>query len=119
MYDEASLFAGKIHAVLCRSWKNRVKGRDYYDYLWYLARGTKVNILHLQKRLEQSGEWTSTQKLTTQKVIELLCERFASINFENAKNDVLPFIADSRKLDLWNKDFFSTVTKEKLGGKND
>ena len=119
MYDEASLFAGKIHAVLCRSWKNRVKGRDYYDYLWYLARGTKVNILHLQKRLEQSGEWTSTQKLTTQKVIELLCERFASINFENAKNDVLPFIADSRKLDLWNKDFFSTVTKEKLGEKND
>ena len=119
MYDEASLFAGKIHAVLCRSWKNRVKGRDYYDYLWYLARGTKVNILHLQKRLEQSGEWTSAQKLTTQKVIELLCERFASINFENAKNDVLPFIADSRKLDLWNKDFFSTVTKEKLGGKND
>lgn len=119
MYDEASLFAGKIHAVLCRSWKNRVKGRDYYDYLWYLARGTKVNILHLQKRLEQSGEWTSDQKLTIQKVIELLCERFASINFENAKNDVLPFIADSRKLDLWNKDFFSTVTKEKLGGKND
>ena len=119
MYDEASLFAGKIHAVLCRSWKNRVKGRDYYDYLWYLARGTKVNILHLQKRLEQSGEWISSQKLTIQKVIELLCERFASINFENAKNDVLPFIADSRKLDLWNKDFFSTVTKEKLGEKND
>ena len=119
MYDEASLFAGKIHAVLCRAWKNRVKGRDYYDYLWYLARGTKVNILHLQKRLEQSGEWTSAQKLTIQKVIELLCERFASINFENAKNDVLPFIADSRKLDLWNKDFFSTVTKEKLGEKND
>lgn len=119
MYDEASLFAGKIHAVLCRSWKNRVKGRDYYDYLWYLARGTKVNILHLQKRLEQSGEWISAQKLTIQKVIELLCERFASVNFENAKNDVLPFIADSRKLDLWNKDFFSTVTKEKLGEKND
>lgn len=119
MYDEASLFAGKIHAVLCRSWKNRVKGRDYYDYLWYLARGTKVNILHLQKRLEQSGEWISAQKLTIQKVTELLCERFASVNFENAKIDVLPFIADSRKLDLWNKDFFCAVTKEKLGEKND
>ena len=116
MYDEASLFAGKIHAVLCRSWKNRVKGIDFYDYLWYLARGAKVNILHLQKRLEQSGEWTSDQTLTLQKLIELLLSRFAAVDFERAKQDVLPFISDSRKLDLWNKDLFCAVTKEKLRG---
>ena len=114
MYDEASLFAGKIHAVLCRSWKSRIKGRDYYDYLWYLARGAKVNIQHLQKRLEQSSEWSSSEELTIEKTIELLCSRFAVIDFERAKQDVLPFISDIRKLDLWNKDLFCAVTREKL-----
>ena len=114
MYDEASLFAGKIHAVLCRSWKKRVKGRDFYDYLWYLARGTSVNILHLQKRLEQSGEWTSDEILTLPKIIDLLCQHFAAVDFEQAKQDVLPFITDSRKLDMWNKDLFCSVTMERL-----
>lgn len=40
MYDEPSLFSGKIHAVICRSWKSRVKGRDLYDFIFYLSRKT-------------------------------------------------------------------------------
>lgn len=114
MYDEPSLFAGKIHAVLCRAWQNRVKGRDFYDYLWYLARGTKVNLKHLQKRLEQTGKWNETETLSLKKLKEMLCIRFSEINFENAKQDVLPFIKDPSKLDLWNKDFFSSVTLSQL-----
>ncbi|MDY5918324.1 MAG: nucleotidyl transferase AbiEii/AbiGii toxin family protein [Treponema sp.] len=114
MYDEPSLFAGKIHAVLCRAWQNRVKGRDFYDYLWYLACGTKVNLKHLQKRLEQTGKWNETETLSLKKLKEMLCIRFSEINFENAKQDVLPFIKDPSKLDLWNKDFFSSVTLSQL-----
>lgn len=114
LYDEVSLFAGKIHAVLCRSWKNRVKGRDFYDYLWYLARGTKVNLNYLQKRLEQNGKWQPDEELTLPKLIDLLCGRFESVDFENAKNDVLPFVKDIHKLDLWSREFFCTVTKESL-----
>lgn len=114
MYDEGSLFAGKIHAVLCRSWQNRVKGRDFYDYLWYLARGTSVNLFHLQKRLEQSGKWNENEELTLGKLNELLCERFNSVDFEISKQDVIPFISDSSKLALWSKDFFCSVTKSKL-----
>lgn len=114
MYDEPSLFAGKIHAVLCRSWKNRVKGRDFYDYLWYLARGTKVNLPHLQKRLEQTGKWNEGETLSLEKLKEMLCSRFSEINFENAKQDVLPFIKDPVKLNLWNKEFFSSVTNSQL-----
>lgn len=110
LYDEGSLFAGKIHAVLCRSWKTRVKGRDFYDYLWYLARGTKVNLLHLQKRLEQSGKWNHDDKLTVSDLKTLLFERFGAVNFESAKQDVLPFIQDISKLALWGKDFFRAVT---------
>lgn len=114
MYDEGSLFAGKIHAVLCRAWQNRVKGRDFYDYLWYLARGTKVNLKHLQKRLEQTGKWNEAETLSLEKLKEMLCTRFSEINFENAKQDVLPFIKDPSKLNLWNKDFFSSITLSQL-----
>ena len=114
LYDEGSLFAGKIHAVLCRSWKNRIKGRDFYDYLWYLGREIKVNLNHLQKRLEQSEKWQAEEELTLPKLSDLLCERFCSVDFENARNDVLPFIKDPGKLDLWSSDFFCAVTKASL-----
>ena len=45
------LFAGKLHAILMRSWGNRIKGRDYYEFVWYLARGVPGPLKHLQSRL--------------------------------------------------------------------
>ena len=112
MYDENSLFAGKLHAVLCRAWNNRVKGRDFYDLVWYLSRKTKPNLNHLQKRLEQSGRWNPSKKLTSSQLKQLLYERFESIDFEAAKKDVAPFIADLRKLDLWSHDFFMSIVRD-------
>ena len=111
-YDEPSLFAGKLHAVLCRAWKNRVKGRDFYDFIWYLSRKTKPNLQHLQKRLEQSGKWNTSESLTLPVLKDMLCERFKEIDFEAAKKDVMPFVKDSRKLDLWSADFFTAITRE-------
>ena len=75
LYDMPSLFAGKIHAVLCRDYKHRVKGRDFYDYIWYLKNGCTVNVFHLQKRMEQSGKWNPEEELTMEKLKELLEER--------------------------------------------
>lgn len=112
LYDEASLFAGKIHAVIGRSWRNRIKGRDLYDYVFYLSRNTAVNIRHLQARLIQSGHFADTQMLTLDGVKQLLCERFTEIDFEQAKADVLPFIKDTTLLNLWNADFFQQITTE-------
>ena len=111
LYDMSSLFAGKIHAVICRSWKNRVKGRDLYDYVFYLSRQAKVNLPHLQARLEDSGAWKNSETLTLEKLHKMLRERFEMINYEQAKQDVLPFIADSNKLDLWSEEFFVDITK--------
>ncbi|MEI3339487.1 MAG: nucleotidyl transferase AbiEii/AbiGii toxin family protein [Eubacterium sp.] len=54
MYDMPSLFAGKIHAVISRAWQSRIKGRDLYDYVFYLSRGAAVNQRHLRERLLQS-----------------------------------------------------------------
>ena len=55
LYDAPSLFAAKVHAVLCRGWKNRVKGRDLYDYVFYRSQQTPLNLEHLNMRLRRSG----------------------------------------------------------------
>lgn len=116
LYDEPSLFAGKLHAVLCRAWQNRIKGRDFYDYVWYLSRGIKVNLNHLQKRLEQSGHSNANNGgLTIAKLKQMLCERFEHIDFSDAKKDVSKFIGDKHKLDLWSPEFFTSITNDRLG----
>lgn len=111
LYDKASLFAGKIHAVLCRNWMRRIKGRDLYDYVWYLSHDTPVNLFHLQKRLEQSDRWDSSKQLALQDTKNMLKERFSQLDFEAAKKDVIPFLSDASELDLWNAGFFQAITE--------
>lgn len=114
LYDLPSLFAGKLHAVLCRSWKNRVKGRDFYDYLWYLSHGVSPNFGHLEARMRQSGHLKTSEALDNPQLLALLERRFSQVDFTQAAEDVRPFIRDPRSLDLWNRDFFSSVTKDWL-----
>lgn len=118
MYDLSSLFAGKIHAVICRAWGNRIKGRDLYDYVFYLAKEAPVNLPHLKARLVDSGFIENDFDLTRESLIEILNKRFAEIDFEQAKLDVIPFIKDKTKLDLWNAEFFSDISKGLKLGKN-
>jgi predicted nucleotidyltransferase component of viral defense system len=110
LYDAESLFAGKLHAVICRSWKNRVKGRDLYDYVFYLAKNTSINFTHLKARLEESGAINPQAEFGINELRELLLERFDSIDFEQAKKDVLPFILDKSKIEIWSKEFFTDIT---------
>jgi len=111
LYDAPSLFAGKLHAVLCRSWKNRVKGRDLYDYIFYLSRGIKVNMPHLQARLIDSGFLDKTSTFDRNVLKQMLWERFEQIDYTLAKEDVYPFVRDTQVLDLWSKDFFQQITE--------
>ena len=110
MYDMPSLFAGKIHAVLCRAWKNRTKGRDLYDYVFYISRETRLNLSHLAARLAQSGAIQKEDQLTIEAVKQMLCKRFASIDYAQAKQDVIPFINNPHALDVWSADFFCQLT---------
>ena len=110
LYDKQSLFAGKLHAVICRSWKNRVKGRDLYDYVFYLANNIPFNLKHFQARLMQSGFSEPNGELTLEKIKAMLKERFASIDYKQAKEDVLPFIKNPQMLDLWSEAFFVAIT---------
>lgn len=112
LYDMSSLFAGKIHACLCRNWKTRVKGRDFYDYIFFLAMGAKVNLENLKAKLVQSKYIAEDYELTIEKLKELLNERFSNVDFTQAREDVLPFVKDKSKLDLWSKEFFVEITKQ-------
>lgn len=112
LYDMPSLFAGKIAAVLCRAWKNRAKGRDLYDYIFYLQKNTPFNLKHLQARLTQNGFIQEDKILDLDDVKNLLKKHFDSIDFEDAKKDVYPFIKDVKILDVWNSGFFKSITEQ-------
>ena len=112
LYDAPSLFAGKIHAVICRGWKNRVKGRDLYDLIFYISRNTPVNLIHLKERLIQTNTISETDEFNLNILKEMLYQKFDNLDFEDAKKDVIPFIKDIQSLNLWNKDFFKAISSQ-------
>lgn len=110
-YDLPSLFAGKIHACLCRRWGKRIKGRDFYDYVFFLSMRAKVNLNSLKAKLVESNYISKEYNLTLDNLKDLLNARFKEVDFKSAKDDVFPFIKDKSKLDLWCSDFFIEITK--------
>lgn len=111
LYSPPDLFAGKVHAVLCRKWKNRVKGRDYYDFVWYVGNGTPCHLAHLEARMRQTGHWREKRPLANADVRTFLTERFEQVNFETAKSDVLPFLRDAAEVALWAPAFFQQLAE--------
>lgn len=110
LYDKESLFAGKIHKVLSRSWKRRVKGIDLYDYIYYLSSNTNVNLKHLEARLKQTLTIKEDTLLIKDLLIKILNNRFDEIDYRIAKEDVFSFIKDTNSLDLWSSNFLKSIT---------
>lgn len=106
---QPNLFAGKIHAILCRPWQKRVKGRDWYDFVWYIANHIPVNLTHLKERLIQNGAWDPKRPFIKHDLIDLLKNKINNTNFELGKKDVVPFLSDPKSVDLWSGDFFLTL----------
>lgn len=104
-FDLPSLFAGKMHALLFRKWQNRVKGRDWYDFEWYVRKGVPLNLSHFLQRAKDTDDWTkkTISKTAFQK---LLKGKIESTAIENIKKDVRPFVKDTRQLDIWNQKYF-------------
>ena len=112
VFDESTLFAGKIHAIICRDYKNHVKGRDYYDYLFYCGKGTKINLLYLENKLKNTKVLKENETLTLNKVKEMLKNKFNNVDYESAKEDVSNFITNKDSLSIWSKELFlSTLDK--------
>jgi predicted nucleotidyltransferase component of viral defense system len=112
LYDAPSLFAGKIHAVLCRAWKTRIKGRDLYDYIFFLSRSVPVNIAHLYARLVQSDYLYSAQDYALSDLKQDLQRHFETIDFKKAKEDVEPFVRNQESLSVWSSEFFIQITEQ-------
>ena len=117
----SSLFAGKLHAVLCRGWKNHPKGRDWYDLVWYIQKQYKVNVKHLATRLVQSCKALedadlaipkSIEAFTPEIIKELLYKRIDTLDIELAKDNVQRFIYDENELNIWSKEFFKAIIEK-------
>ncbi len=106
------LFAGKIHAILCRPWVKRVKGRDWYDFIWYLSQKIPVNLIHLRERLIQSNVWDKNKEFTKIDLLKLLNNKISETDFNNAKQDIIPFITDLQSIELWDKIFFQELAHQ-------
>ena len=111
LYDASSLFAGKVHAILCRNYHSRVKGRDLYDYVFFLANNVKINITLLKNKLIASNFIKEDEQFDINILKDMLIKKFNEIDYEEAKKDVIPFIKNNQSLDLWNKEFFAEITK--------
>ena len=111
LYDEASLFAGKIHAILCRNWNYRTKGRDLYDYIFYLSKNISVNLELVKEKLIDSNVLKRNDNFDINVLKKMLTNKFNEINYNDAKEDVIAFIEDKDSLNLWTKEFFIEITK--------
>lgn len=111
-YVPQDLFAGKMHALLFRNYRVRVKGRDWYDLVWYVARKTPLHLAHLEARMRQSGDWDRKESLTSEAIFQLLKDKITQLNIQAAIADILPFVRDKRKIEIWSHDFFLSLLRQ-------
>jgi predicted nucleotidyltransferase component of viral defense system len=103
------LFAGKMHAILCRRWKTRVKGRDWYDLVWYAANRPELHLSHLEQRMRQTEDWKKKTPLTPEAFKDLLSAVIDKSDIGQVRNEVEPFVRNPQDLALWSKEFFLDV----------
>jgi len=106
VFDLPSLYAGKLHALLCREY---LKGRDSYDFIWYTARQTPADYEPLSSALNQTGPWKGkNDKADRTWCLEQLQERLKAIDWKQAREDVRRFVKSNElpSLELWNAEFF-------------
>ena len=108
-YVLPDLFAGKIHAILCRRWKNRSKGRDWYDLVWYAANHPRLHLSHLEQRMRQSGDWTESGPLSPSSFKTLIDGAIDDLDIDQVRREVEPFVKKPEHLEIWSPVFFRDV----------
>lgn len=107
--DLPSLFSGKLHAILCRDWNGRVKGRDWFDLIWFCQKNTPVNYPFFEAKMRQSGHYNDQKPLDATILYRLLVERIETLDVASAKQDVARFIADRKWIEAWSKELFLSI----------
>lgn len=106
-----SLFAGKMHALLFRKWKKRVKGRDWFDFEWYIKKGVGLDLKHLEIRMRESGDYCG-ECLGEKELKTMLLERIERLDIEDAISEVDVFLKDKDILQCWNKEYFEMLSSK-------
>jgi len=99
------LFAGKMHALIYRKWKNNIKGRDWYDLEWYIRKGISVNLNHFVLRALDSGDLIDGN-LSKNEFKRIVHQRIEEVDLKMAKADIIRFISNPETLDIWSKKYF-------------
>jgi predicted nucleotidyltransferase component of viral defense system len=105
-----SLFAGKMHALLCRTIRTNIKGRDWYDLIWFVKNNIPCDLQYLKNKMVQTGHIDLSEVLDKEKLVELISKKINEIDFALAKRDVEPFLKTSGQKDelsLWSDAFFN------------
>ena len=105
------LFAGKMHALLFRKWKQRVKGRDWYDMEWYIKKDVPLNLDHFLDRARNSGDWKK-EIITKEQFTQLLLGKISTTSFNNVKEDIARFIRDDKVLHIWSAKYFTELVEK-------
>lgn len=108
-YVLPDLFAGKMHAVLCRRWKNRVKGRDWHDLVWYAANHPQLHLSHLEQRMIQSGHLKQGEQMDIKMFFALTTKAIDELDVNQARKEVEPFVKNPDSLEVWSEAFFKDV----------
>jgi len=106
-----SLFAGKLHALLYRKWKNRLKGRDWYDFEWYIKKGIPLDVGHFLSRAKDTRDWAA-EFISGEEILVLLNHKIESLSFTNIKEDVIRFIKDENVLSIWSAKYFKDLVEK-------
>lgn len=112
-----NLYASKMHAFLFRGWKERVKGRDWFDFEWYVKNNVPLNLEHLYYRMKHCGN-ISSEYITQDEVKELILARIESLDIQRAIDDIRMFIKNPKELEIWDKDYFKFLAS-KISYQND
>lgn len=102
------LFAGKMHALLFRKWKQRVKGRDWYDMEWYVKKGVPLHLEHFLSRARDSGDWKQTT-ITKDQFLQLLYNKIDTVPLDRVREDIVRFIPDDKVLAIWSANYFKDL----------
>lgn len=104
--DEKSLFSGKIHALLCRNYKGNVKGRDYYDFLFYVSKGVSPNINYLKNKLVDSGVIKEDDIFNIEVLKKMLIDKFEKVDYNQVIKDASRFLINNEDLSYYSKELF-------------
>jgi len=112
VYELPDLFAGKMHAILCRRWKNRSKGRDWYGLVWYATHQPRLHITHLEQQMRQTGHWTKDGPPSPGDLNQLIENAIENLNVDQVRKEVEPFVKNPMNLEIWSHLFFRELVKK-------